>query len=295
MPKSSIAIRTPGRAAPASSARARSPAAPSSTIAVSVTSRPRSSAGSPAVVERVLHERVDPAGRQLLAGQVHPGDERVGQEHRRAASCAVCSQASRSTNSPSGHDQAGRLGDRDEAGPAGPRRGWGSSSAAAPRRPTISSLSSDDLRLVVDAELARAGGRGAARARARAARRTRAPSRSGRPRSGRGRPPSRRTSRRPRGESGPRCSAGPPAWMTMPTLAPSASSRPAIAIGSRELVEQPAGDRRSPAARRRRRAADANSSPPSRARVSLGPVTRWRSARRPAAAARRPRRGRGCR
>ena len=152
VPKSSIAIRTPRSCSSCSSARARSPAAP----------RPRSRSRSPRcrgssrAAPRTRAPRctsvVDPAGGQLLAGHVDPRGERLGQ-HSVSRHCAVWAQASRSTKSPSGMIR-----------PVASATGMNSSGVTSPRVgecPAQQRLDADDrarcraidLGLVVDAEL----------------------------------------------------------------------------------------------------------------------------------------------
>ena len=103
VPKSSIAIRTPSSCSSSSSARARSPGGALDDDRrlghLEPEQRRRAARRRRASAARA---RSTPAGGELLAGEVDPGDERARAAAPSRRHAAVCSHASRSTNSPSG-------------------------------------------------------------------------------------------------------------------------------------------------------------------------------------------------
>ena len=271
VPKSSIAMRDAERRAAPRARRARCRRRPLATIAVSVTSRPSRSGGSPAPSSALRTSVLTPPAESCLPERLTQVTNVSGSRPSRCQR-AVCSQASRRTNSPSGtiRPVASAIG-MNWPGHDAPRVGECQRSSAS--TPTIVPAADVDLGLVVDAELAALRARAGARARARAARRARGPCRGGRPRSGRGRSPSPRTWRRRR--RGSALARAPPRRRatTMPMLAPTASSWPATDDRVREAARGAGRRRRRPAASLAPSSSTANSSPPRRASVSLGRVT----------------------
>ena len=150
------------------------------------------------------------ACRELLAREVHPGRRTARASSPSRRQRAVCSQASREHELAQRHDQAGRLGDRDELVGRHDAAGRRVPAQRAPRRRRSRRLSSVDLGLVVDAELAALEPEPQLvlepEQLAELARHLVA----GTPRSGRARPPWPRTSRRRRAGSAPRSSPDPP-------------------------------------------------------------------------------------
>ena len=101
MPKSSMAMRTPRSWSSSSSARARSPAAPSSTIAVSVTSSPRAAGARPLSSSASRTSALIPPADIWRAERFTQVTKRSGSSTSRLQR-AAWAQASRITNSPSG-------------------------------------------------------------------------------------------------------------------------------------------------------------------------------------------------
>src|SRR5207253_5907689 len=145
-------IRTPSRCSASSSARARSPAIPGSTSALSVISMPRRSGGSPVSsrIRRVVPRKT--AGGELLGGDVHPRDRRLGDGELVSPSDRLGASFTEGERAEL-DNESGSFGDRNEAG----RRDV----AARRRGPAKECLDADDVateqidqRLVVEAELA---------------------------------------------------------------------------------------------------------------------------------------------
>ena len=295
MPKSSIAIRTPSvvqlleLGARALAGRPFDDDRRLGHLEPEAARRSRPSRGQSALGPSASTPPADSCFPERLTQVTNPSGSSPSRRQR-----AVCAHASSQDELAERHDQPGRLGDRDELVGRRRRRASASASAGAPRRRRSRCVSSVDLGLVVEAELAALEPEPQLvlepEQLAELARHVVA----GRPRSGRGPPPWPRTSRRRRARISSSLAPAPPGCTTMPMLAPSASSRPATEIGSaRRSSSRRATSialllvgalERAPRTRRRRAAPACRSGGRPR-----------RSARRPPGAAGRRRRGRGCR
>ena len=141
---------TPSRCSDCSSSRARSPAAPPCTIAVSVTSSPSRRARQACLGQRAAYECVDPACRELHAREVDPRHEALGQQALGLPPHGLLAGLAQGELTEL-HDHAGGLGCRDELS----RR----DGAARRRGPAQQGLDTHDrsahdldLRLVVERE-----------------------------------------------------------------------------------------------------------------------------------------------